>query len=256
MTSQQTELYKGLLKSDPVISYKIRNNLPPSKAESLRLNSFMNGVRQVSNNPASYSSAFKGDPYQHSPKMQRMVAEIKKRHEANPNFRGLIYSNYLDSGIKPLAAQLSREGISNAMFSGELNDTDRKKLVQAYNEGKIKALLISGAGAEGLDLKGTRLVQVMEPHWNLSRINQVIGRAVRHKSHSHLPENERNVEIQRFYSKPTPSFFERLGFASEDTGADRYLHGLAVKKQKLIDDLLQVLQQSGSSPASTVTSRT
>ena len=35
----------------------------------------------------------------------------------------------------------------------------------------------------------------MEPHWNQSRIDQVIGRAVRYHSHSKLPENKKNVEV-------------------------------------------------------------
>jgi SNF2 family DNA or RNA helicase len=246
MSSPQTDLYRGLMATDPTLEYKVRHNLPPTKAEAIRLNSFLNAVRQVSNNPASYSTAFGGDPFEHSPKLQRMHHEINKHMSADPNFRGVVYSNYLDSGIKPLASKLSAAGISNAVFTGEIGDKERRKMVEAYNQGKIKVLLISGAGAEGLDLKGTKLVQVMEPHWNNARIDQVVGRAVRHKSHAHLPENERHVKVQRFYAVPAQGWMERLGLADPDIGSDRYMQNRSSEKQHLVDQLLQVMRDAGT----------
>lgn len=40
----------------------------------------------------------------------------------------------------------------------------------------------------------------MEPYWNQTRIEQVIGRGVRRNSHIALPPNERNVEIFRYFT--------------------------------------------------------
>jgi hypothetical protein len=246
MSSPQTDLYRGLMATDPTLDYKVRHNLPPTKTEAIRLNSFLNAVRQVSNNPASYSTAFGGDPFEHSPKLKRMHSEIDKHVAADPKFRGVVYSNYLDSGIKPLASKLSAAGIPNAVFTGEIGDKDRRKIVESYNQGKIKVLLISGAGAEGLDLKGTKLVQIMEPHWNNARIEQVIGRAVRHKSHAHLPEQERQVKIQRFYAVPAQGWMERLGISDPDIGSDRYMQNRSTEKQHLVDQLLQVMRDAGT----------
>ena len=56
-------------------------------------------------------------------------------------------------------------------------------------------LLASGAGSEGLDLKGTRLMQLLEPHWNESRLDQVIGRGIRYRSHEGLPPEDRNGKV-------------------------------------------------------------
>ena len=55
------------------------------------------------------------------------------------------------------------------------------------NGDKVKVILISLAGAEGLDFKFIRQVHIMEPWYNLSRIEQIIGRAIRHCSHKNLP---------------------------------------------------------------------
>ena len=56
-------------------------------------------------------------------------------------------------------------------------------IVNNYNEGKYKVLLLSSAGSESLDLKNTRQIHIMEPYWNEGKIIQVIGRAIRYKSH-------------------------------------------------------------------------
>lgn len=58
----------------------------------------------------------------------------------------------------------------------------------------IKLLMITAAGAEGINLKNTRYVHIVEPYWHMVRLEQVIGRARRLKSHMELPEELRTVE--------------------------------------------------------------
>jgi len=55
--------------------------------------------------------------------------------------------------------------------------------------------MITAAGAEGISLKNTRYVHIIEPHWHPVRIEQVIGRARRICSHQALPEELRTVEV-------------------------------------------------------------
>jgi superfamily II DNA or RNA helicase len=245
MTPEQSDLYRGVMSGSPM-AWKIRLNLPPSKAESARLNSFLSGVRQISNNPSAYDKRLVGDPVDHSPKLQRMVDDVQKGLKNTANFKGLVYSNYLDAGIVPMANRLTKLGIPNAVFTGELNDKLRKKVIEDYNKGDIKVLLVSGAGSEGLDLKGTKMVQVMEPHWNLARTKQVIGRAIRHQSHSHLPPEERFVTVNWYHSKPQQSFLSRWGLLPPDRGVDRYLYSRAVEKQQIINQMLSSLKEVGA----------
>jgi len=244
MTPHQSNLYRGVMGNSP-LAWKIRLNLPPSRSEAAKLNAFLTGTRQISNNPAAYDTRLIGDPVDHSPKIQRMIADIQQHATEKPNFKGLVYSNYLDAGIVPMAARLTKLGIPSAVFSGEMNDKLRRKVVEDYNNGDIKVLLVSGAGSEGLDLKGTKLVQLMEPHWNLARTKQVIGRAIRHKSHSHLPPEERNVDVKWYYAKPKQSMFANIGLVPRDRGVDRYLHTRAMEKQRIINQMLRVMRESG-----------
>ena len=59
----------------------------------------------------------------------------------------------------------------------------------------IKVLMITAAGSEGINLRSTRYVHVMEPYWHPARIEQVIGRARRICSHKELPEALQTVEV-------------------------------------------------------------
>ena len=63
---------------------------------------------------------------------------------------------------------------------------------------KIKIIMISPAGAEGINLRNVRQVHIMEPYWNEVRIEQVIGRAIRQCYHEDLPMDERTVDVYRY----------------------------------------------------------
>ena len=43
---------------------------------------------------------------------------------------------------------------------------------------KVKVVIISRAGSEGLDFKNIRQIHILEPWYNLNRIDQIIGRGV------------------------------------------------------------------------------
>ena len=59
----------------------------------------------------------------------------------------------------------------------------------------IKVLMITSAGSEGINLRNTRYVHIMEPYWNPVRVEQVIGRARRICSHQGLPKELQTVEV-------------------------------------------------------------
>jgi hypothetical protein len=65
----------------------------------------------------------------------------------------------------------------------------------------IKVLMITSSGAEGINLRNTRFVHIMEPYWNMVRIDQVVGRARRICSHEDLPKDMRTVQIFIYISR-------------------------------------------------------
>ena len=64
----------------------------------------------------------------------------------------------------------------------------------------IKIIMITSSGAEGINLRNTRFVHVVEPYWNMVRIDQVVGRARRICSHEELPANLRTVQVFLYLS--------------------------------------------------------
>lgn len=120
--------------------------------------------------------------------------------------RVLVYSNFLNGGLSLVARRLKEMQIPFMEITGSLTASNRQQCVELMNSGTVKVLLISAAGSEGLDLKCVRDVVILEPHFHDVRIEQVIGRAVRFRSHDSLPPEKRNVTVHRLLlCKPTES---------------------------------------------------
>ena len=64
----------------------------------------------------------------------------------------------------------------------------------------IKIFMITSSGAEGINLKNTRFVHLVDPYWHMVRMEQVIGRARRICSHQELPEDMRTVKVFLYLS--------------------------------------------------------
>ena len=201
------------------------------------MNAFLSAPRQISNIPGDFNTSA-GD--KDAPKLVRAVQEIRNRIKADPNYRGVTYSTYLGHGLLPMQTQLM--GVPTGVFTGEDSARRKTDLVEAYNSGKIKQLLLSGSGAEGLDLKGTKLMQILEPHWNNPLLDQVKARAVRYMSHAALPENERKVEIQN-YQATLPETGWWL-WKNREKSSDVYMDEIAKQKEHLNNQFLSALQEA------------
>jgi len=105
-----------------------------------------------------------------------------------------------------------------ALYTGTESDEEKKLILKIYNGfwddvpvnianklrtiannnnmGEIiKVFMISSSGSEGINLRNTRYVHVVEPYWHPVRMEQVIGRARRICSHKELEEQYQTVEV-------------------------------------------------------------
>jgi hypothetical protein len=198
----------------------------------------------------------------------------------------IVYSQYIDGGVVPLALALEEMGFSrfgSASYTKSLFETppvepidsvtmksrtefnedpelknktfnsakyvmitgtkffspnnlaDIKYITNNDNKNgeKVKVILITKAAAEGLDFKNIRQVHILEPWYNMNRIEQIIGRAVRNLSHCQLPFVERNVEIYLHSTKPY----------NNEEPADLYVYRFAEKKSLLIGKVTRLLKE-------------
>ena len=106
---------------------------------------------------------------------------------------------------------------------------------------------MSSSGGEGLDLKRTRQVHVLEPHWNDPKIEQVIGRAARYKSHADLPVKDRKVDIYRYNSilpknRKTIAQYLLRRDATRDPAIEEYLATMSKTKKDLNEKFLKAMR--------------
>ena len=83
----------------------------------------------------------------------------------------------------------------------------------------IKVLMITASGSEGINLRSTRFVHIMEPYWHPTRKDQIIGRARRICSHKALPVEMQDVRVFMYLMTVT----------------DEQLNTIATKDMKLRD---------------------
>ncbi|WP_353208321.1 DEAD/DEAH box helicase [Sphingorhabdus sp.] len=249
LSPEQQKIQKAVrTKVPPGFLWKLDKEFPLSRQELSKLNSFMTGLRQVGLSTQPFRADH--DPYkafQQSAKMQEAFKNLKGTLDSDPRKKALIYSNFVDAGLGPYAAGLEHAGIPHAFFHGGVSPKVRQAAVDAYNAGKLRALLIGPAGAEGISTKGTSLIQLMDPHWNEARTQQAQGRGLRFDSHAGLPEELKNVAVQRYISSSEdPSMLGKLmGYKRERTG-DEVLERLTAEKEKLNEEFRNLLREVGS----------
>ena len=179
----------------------------------------------------------------------------------------IIYSNYIDGGCVPMALALEEAGItrygntsslfktppvSNFKVNGEnakyimitgdkdLSPRTETELAAATsslntNGEKVKVVIISRAGSEGLDFKNIRQIHILEPWYNLNRIDQILGRGVRNKSHCSLPFTKRTVEIFLYGTKLNDPSIEAI---------DLYVYRKAEHKSIKIGKITRLLKEN------------
>lgn len=131
--------------------------------------------------------------------------------------------------------------IYRQIFNKKYSDTFPQSLKDSL-EGKPKRLCIlmaSKAGAEGITLLETRNVYILEPYWNYSRIDQVIGRAIRLNSHIKLPVADQNVTVKLYLSVFTPE-------QSTTSDADKAPNIVAIRRNDMV-----LKKYEGDEPRST-----
>jgi superfamily II DNA or RNA helicase len=219
MSNAQISEYRHYLKK--ILSLDNIQHIDYAILDKRKVNNFLNVTRQLSNT------------LENSPDFPKILAIWNYIKTAPKPL--VVYSNYLSNGVLPLTVHLDKNKVSYSIYFGEQTEEKRNKIIDNYNQRKIDVLLITSAGSESLDLKNTRSIHIMEPHWNESKINQIIGRAIRYDSHAKLPETERIVEIVKWISV--------FGYKIPYETADEYLVRLAQEKEKMFGAFDKIIQE-------------
>jgi superfamily II DNA or RNA helicase len=124
-----------------------------------------------------------------------------------------IYSNFVNNrGTDLIRLFLLKNGYheyragnnlknSFVILKGSISSKTLNRYLNTFNspENKngdiIKIVIGSPIVNEGITLKNIRQIHILEPTWNFSKIDQIVGRGIRYLGHSDLKPEERNVSI-------------------------------------------------------------
>jgi len=241
ITSQQptlcvfpnNETFKKVFKVSNESSYNYEKNIPKFLSPSLLEN---------------YSSKFK------------LVTEIIKES------KGIIfiYSNFVEYGAQLFAMCLEEHGYISALGTNLLgniseevprgslgkyalftstNTTNYEQIrllerlrVPSNSDGSdIKIIIGSKTLSEGIDLKYIRQIHILDFSWNMSGLEQAIGRGIRTCSHSILPFEEQNCTVFLHVCK-LPKSIESI---------DEYYYRVTVEqKGKDISKIKNIIKES------------
>ena len=105
---------------------------------------------------------------------------VKVYQEHCKDEQALIYASSIDSS-KEYAAAFNNAGIPAAHLDGISSESERRKVIQKYREGKIKVLSNVELFTEGLDLPGASAAFLVRPTKSLSLYIQFSMRVLRYQ---------------------------------------------------------------------------
>jgi hypothetical protein len=160
----------------------------------------------------------------------------------------LVYSNIVMEGAQLFAMCLEEHGFRSAMgeplletrankragqyvlFTSDSSNADIKKALARMRRrenadgSEIRVIVASPKVSEGVDFRYVRQIHVLDPWFNMSRIEQVLGRGMRTCSHSILPFEEQNCTVYLHVCRYPDS---------KDEAMDEYIYRNSVEQKAI-----------------------
>jgi superfamily II DNA or RNA helicase len=172
----------------------------------------------------------------------------------NENNKMVIFSSFIDSGMTLVEKLLEFKQQKYSFINGECKKDNRAIVVKDYNKNKSRYLLISRAAGEGIDLKNTTFMIILDPAWNSVTTSQAMGRVARFNSHAGNPNKK--VDIYMLYLlkpkeklthvKDINSFMDEYVLEHSTVevpepvpSIDLYLRAMSISKQNDIDEFIR-----------------
>ena len=176
-----------------------------------------------------------------------------------------VYSNYVRGGALQFAMALEEHGYEPAVgvkllenpsgeFGGsgavgryafltsDMTDRQLQTLIRRLRNPAnalgqdIRVVIASPLVSEGIDLKNIRQIHILDPWYNMSRMEQIIGRGLRNCSHAGLPFAEQNCTVYLHVTRYEDSAAETY---------DEYVYRVFVEsKAKSIAVVKRILEES------------
>lgn len=166
---------------------------------------------------------YSGEPFLTPEKLPQHAAKFASVIQSIESGAGitLVYSNFVAMGARLFAMALEEHGYQPAagntllaspsykgtkkgkyiLLTSDISESEISNLLAAVKspknrDGSIIRVVVAGPiVSEGVDFRCMRQVHILDPWWNMSRIEQVVGRGLRTCSHQLLPFDNQNCTV-------------------------------------------------------------
>lgn len=195
---------------------------------------------------------------QHSSKFALITTILKESKGI-----AFVYSGLVESGAELFAMCLEEHGYENAsgqrllkstsgevprgsagkyvLFTSNVSDSEMKRMIDRVKSREniggtdIRVIIASPRISEGVDLWNIRQVHVLDYWYNLSKIEQIVGRGIRTCSHKSLPFEYQNCTV----------YLHTCRFSDTDRETiDEYWYRYAEEKAVSIANVKKVIMES------------
>lgn len=167
--------------------------------------------------------AYAGEPCLTSTELPKHSAKFVKVIQSIEAGKGIafVYSNYATMGARLFAMALEEHGYQPALGSSlfatssytgaskgkyilltsKASDAEISDMLALVKSPKnrdgdqVRVIISSPIVSEGVDFRCVRQIHILDPWWNASRMEQVIGRGLRTCSHIALPFEDQNCSV-------------------------------------------------------------
>ena len=185
-----------------------------------------------------------------------------------------VYSNLAESGAQLFSMCLEEHGYEPAiggrllkdtsneiprgskgkyvLFTSNTSDSDISKALirlrssSNVNGDDIRVVVASPKVSEGVDFRYVRQIHVLDPWFNMSRIEQVVGRGMRTCSHSMLPFKEQNCTVYLHVCRYPTSKQETVDEFMYRTFVEQKGHKIAKVKRYVMESAMDCSLQKNT----------
>ena len=257
MSSDQYDLYQYALDKLPALKkFLMKRDTDVSVKEAEFLFAQLAEARKISNNVAAGRQGISlAESSERTPKANRLLDDAVAHLKEDPKNKVVLYSNLVRGGADVLSAGMKKRGFDPGLFVGKGTDIggrkvtalSRQKDIEEYKAGKRRVVILSSAGAEGLDLKDSTAFFSLDGHFNPERVLQAEARARRLGGQAYRPEAERVVKIRRYQNEvpesAKPGVIGKLFGKKTPLTTDEWADAVARRKHDQSKQLYTALRQ-------------
>jgi len=247
MSNEQLSLYRQSMKGvDPRIQRKISVGGLLTRKERMNIFTRLLRARQVSNSVHTLSPGMSlEDAAAKTPKIRRIIDDAVEHLDTTKDGQVIMYTNMVHGGVDVLKAELDKRGIKHGVFAGAgkggVTKMSRAMAVEDYLAGRKRVIIITGAGAEGLSLGNTTMVQMVDGHYNPERMSQAEARGIRAGGLAHRKVENRKVAVKRYVSTVPRGFWKAVTFRPAERSVEQFVYETANRKKRMNTKLRAVL---------------